>query len=229
MTQFSCDRRDCRELLYGLAHLLGWEFNVQDAPRALGTSSIPPATTMFFELHYHEVPKRMAVYLCSGRSLGYAGADLIKFVSGKAPRSRRVPGARGAVLEHSHIFRDQEYCEAARLFADATALVHEQALEGKHVRSQCKGQLTIGPCRFACKVSTQSNVTTPACCAWPDCPREQQRAIKRPTGRLDGTEGFIIQSKPGGSRGCRRGRILLRQNLHLDSAIRAARSSVGCL
>lgn len=43
-----------RELLYGVAHLLGWSFDVQGAPTALGTSSIPPATTMFFELHFHE-------------------------------------------------------------------------------------------------------------------------------------------------------------------------------
>ncbi|CAM9212114.1 unnamed protein product, partial [Hapterophycus canaliculatus] len=42
-----------RELLYGLAHLLGWNFDVQGAPTALGTSSIPPTTTMFFELHSH--------------------------------------------------------------------------------------------------------------------------------------------------------------------------------
>ncbi|CAN0202113.1 unnamed protein product, partial [Laminaria digitata] len=41
-----------RELLYGLAHLLGWHFDVKGMPKALGTSSIPPATTMFFELHY---------------------------------------------------------------------------------------------------------------------------------------------------------------------------------
>lgn len=42
----------CRELLYGLAHFLGWKFDVEGAPTALGTSSIPPATTMIFELHY---------------------------------------------------------------------------------------------------------------------------------------------------------------------------------
>ncbi|CAM9864553.1 unnamed protein product [Pylaiella littoralis] len=41
-----------RELLYGLAHFLGWKFDVEGAPTALGTSSIPPATTMIFELHY---------------------------------------------------------------------------------------------------------------------------------------------------------------------------------
>lgn len=50
---FAHRRSSCRELLYGLAHLLGWSFDVQVAPRALGTSSIPPATTMFFELHDH--------------------------------------------------------------------------------------------------------------------------------------------------------------------------------
>ncbi|CAN0549978.1 unnamed protein product, partial [Ectocarpus sp. 12 AP-2014] len=43
-----------RELLYGVAHFLGWHFDVEGAPTALGTSSIPPATTMAFELHYHE-------------------------------------------------------------------------------------------------------------------------------------------------------------------------------
>ena len=43
----------CRELLYGVAHLLGWSFDVDEAPTALGTSSIPPATTMVFELHFH--------------------------------------------------------------------------------------------------------------------------------------------------------------------------------
>eukprot|EP00752_Nemacystus_decipiens_P006639 g5969.t1 len=42
-----------RELLYGVAHLLGWSFDVPGAPTALGTSSIPPATTMLFELHFH--------------------------------------------------------------------------------------------------------------------------------------------------------------------------------
>ncbi|CAN0280332.1 unnamed protein product [Ectocarpus sp. 6 AP-2014] len=41
-----------RELLYGVAHFLGWHFDVEGAPTALGTSSIPPATTMVFELHY---------------------------------------------------------------------------------------------------------------------------------------------------------------------------------
>ncbi|CAN0034368.1 unnamed protein product, partial [Choristocarpus tenellus] len=40
-----------RELLYGLAHLLGWNFDVPGMPYALGTSAIPPGTTMFFELH----------------------------------------------------------------------------------------------------------------------------------------------------------------------------------
>lgn len=43
-----------RELLYGVAHLLGWSFDVPGAPAALGTSSIPPATTMFFELHFRK-------------------------------------------------------------------------------------------------------------------------------------------------------------------------------
>ncbi|CAN0538839.1 unnamed protein product, partial [Ectocarpus sp. 8 AP-2014] len=43
-----------RELLYGVAHFLGWHFDVEGAPTALGTSSIPPATTMVFELHYPE-------------------------------------------------------------------------------------------------------------------------------------------------------------------------------
>lgn len=49
-----------RELLYGLAHLLGWRFKVEGMPKALGTSSIPPTTTMFFELHYHNGEVRTA-------------------------------------------------------------------------------------------------------------------------------------------------------------------------
>ncbi|CAM9706496.1 unnamed protein product [Ascophyllum nodosum] len=43
-----------RELLFALAHLLGWKFDVPGMPTALGMSSIPPATTMFLELHHHD-------------------------------------------------------------------------------------------------------------------------------------------------------------------------------
>lgn len=69
----------CRELLYGLAHLLGWSFDVSGAPTALGTSSIPPATTMIFELNYRGpqvtcVPEQTRVSK-SGR-VGGGGGEL---------------------------------------------------------------------------------------------------------------------------------------------------------
>lgn len=73
-----------------MAHLLGWSFDVEGAPTALGTSSIPPATTMFFELHYHseEVSERRT----SNRKV-----LLIAVKSGSCRESRRrSPGVVGS-------------------------------------------------------------------------------------------------------------------------------------
>ena len=65
------------QLLYGVAHLLGWAFDVEGAPTALGTSSIPPATTMFFELHFHseEDEDEVGYFVARGPSLGYPSCD----------------------------------------------------------------------------------------------------------------------------------------------------------
>eukprot|EP00903_Cladosiphon_okamuranus_P009472 g9027.t1 len=60
-----------RELLYGVAHLLGWAFDVEGAPTALGTSSIPPATTMFFELHFHSEENQQGSGDEDGGEAGY--------------------------------------------------------------------------------------------------------------------------------------------------------------
>ncbi|RHY43971.1 hypothetical protein DYB34_011741 [Aphanomyces astaci] len=40
-----------RELLHGMGQLLGWTFDFAGQPRALNTSALDPATTLFFELH----------------------------------------------------------------------------------------------------------------------------------------------------------------------------------
>lgn len=39
-----------RELLHGLGKMLGWDFDFEGLPRAMGTTSLHPGTTMFFEL-----------------------------------------------------------------------------------------------------------------------------------------------------------------------------------
>lgn len=57
----------CRELLYGVAHFFGWSFDVEGAPTALGTSSIPPATTMVFELHHYNSDEVRQVTHCTTR------------------------------------------------------------------------------------------------------------------------------------------------------------------
>lgn len=43
-----------RELLHGLAKMLGWNINFEGLPMALNMSSLHPGTTMFFELHAHK-------------------------------------------------------------------------------------------------------------------------------------------------------------------------------
>lgn len=40
-----------RELLHGLGKLLGWNFNFEGLPKALGMTALHPATTLAFELH----------------------------------------------------------------------------------------------------------------------------------------------------------------------------------
>ncbi|TMW68809.1 hypothetical protein Poli38472_006277 [Pythium oligandrum] len=40
-----------RELLHGLAKMIGWDFSFEGLPTALNTSALHPGTTMFFELH----------------------------------------------------------------------------------------------------------------------------------------------------------------------------------
>lgn len=40
-----------RELLYGFGKMLGWNFNFEGLPKALGMTALHPATTLAFELH----------------------------------------------------------------------------------------------------------------------------------------------------------------------------------
>lgn len=40
-----------RELLHGLGKMLGWNFNFEGLPKALGMTALHPATTLAFELH----------------------------------------------------------------------------------------------------------------------------------------------------------------------------------
>ncbi|ETW02414.1 hypothetical protein H310_05928 [Aphanomyces invadans] len=57
-----------RELVHGLGILLGWAFDFPGQPRALDTSALDPATTMFFELHQVNTSEFIRTFVWSPRT-----------------------------------------------------------------------------------------------------------------------------------------------------------------